>query len=355
MFRRFFILSAVFGLLLAAAASCSSHGEESSSAPAAGGVALSRRLLSEPSPRGGYAVRLYCTPGEPAVSGTVKLELECEYPSEATLTMPDFPQAQAENWIFRAAVDGTAHLTTPEKYCQTRTFILEPELLDSGDEYAVPGMTVRFTAPDGREIAIATGETRLSIPQPSPEQLAALAIDDTLPPSQHLYSPAERLLRRWPHFLAAALFISGAVAAWRYCHRRKRQSQIPELTAYERAMRELTALLEQRLPEQGAYKEYYTGLSAILRRYIENRFALHAPKLTTEEFLRELARHAETSLQSHRPLLQDFLTACDLVKFAAQIPGRDESARLAESCRQFISQTEPVTAQNAGEETDAKI
>ena len=41
-------------------------------------------------------------------------------------------------------------------------------------------------------------------------------------------------------------------------------------------------------PEAGRIKEFYQRISDILRHYIENRFGLHAPERTTEEFLVEL-------------------------------------------------------------------
>ena len=43
---------------------------------------------------------------------------------------------------------------------------------------------------------------------------------------------------------------------------------------------------------------------------------MHAPRLTTEEFLRDLVEVRETMLASHRALLGDFLEHCDLAKFA---------------------------------------
>ena len=62
----------------------------------------------------------------------------------------------------------------------------------------------------------------------------------------------------------------------------EREEKIP---AHEQAYRELERLLARELIEKGQVKEFYAGVSGVLRRYIENRFGLKAPERTTEEFL----------------------------------------------------------------------
>ena len=46
-------------------------------------------------------------------------------------------------------------------------------------------------------------------------------------------------------------------------------------------------------------------------------------------------------VQEHRELLQKFLTACDLVKFAAQVPGSPEIDGITHACRTFLDTTQP--------------
>ena len=52
-----------------------------------------------------------------------------------------------------------------------------------------------------------------------------------------------------------------------------------------------------------------------MRRYLEDRFELRAPELTTEEFL-DVAGSANRLSHDHQSLLRDFLRQADLVKFA---------------------------------------
>ncbi|MFZ0828276.1 MAG: DUF4381 family protein [Verrucomicrobiia bacterium] len=86
-------------------------------------------------------------------------------------------------------------------------------------------------------------------------------------------------------------------------------------------------------------REYCFEVSKIIRRYIEERFNLQAPQLTTEEFLRELAESPEVLLASHRALLGDFLQHCDLAKFAGWYYCRPDLEAMHLSAVEFVRQT----------------
>jgi hypothetical protein len=80
------------------------------------------------------------------------------------------------------------------------------------------------------------------------------------------------------------------------------------------------------------------AVSAALRRYIEARFALHAPTRATEEFLRELGQ-PESPLASHRDQLGDLLVHCDRVKFGAYGLSDPEIESLHQCGRRFVLAT----------------
>ena len=75
-----------------------------------------------------------------------------------------------------------------------------------------------------------------------------------------------------------------------------------------------------------------------MRQYIENRFGLHAPERTTEEFLDEL-RSSDALEEKFRPLLEEFLTHCDLVKFAEFQPTTADIQKMFDTTKQFIEAT----------------
>jgi hypothetical protein len=110
------------------------------------------------------------------------------------------------------------------------------------------------------------------------------------------------------------------------------------LSPHERAYQELERLIAQDLIEKGEIKPFYQEISLILRRYIENRFGIHAPELTTEEFLEGLK--TDTIFPAaYQNLLKNFLTHCDLVKFAAHQPTTEDIQNTFDSCKKFIEET----------------
>jgi len=86
-------------------------------------------------------------------------------------------------------------------------------------------------------------------------------------------------------------------------------------------------------------REYCFEVSKIIRRYIEERFNIQAPQLTTEEFLHELAGSPDALLASHRALLADFLQHCDLAKFAGWYYCRPDLEAMHLSAVEFVRQT----------------
>ena len=147
-------------------------------------------------------------------------------------------------------------------------------------------------------------------------------------------------LSPWLYFLmgvgATALALAGY---WLLRQRRKRaEKEAAAEPPHQVAMRELQRLLAEDLVEKGEAKLFYLRLSNILRRYIEDRFAIRAPEQTTEEFLDDLRRdNAFADLQ--KELLEEFLRHCDLVKFAEHQPSREEVDGAVNSCAQFIAET----------------
>src|SRR5207249_532712 len=96
------------------------------------------------------------------------------------------------------------------------------------------------------------------------------------------------------------IIVLGAIAWWLW--RRKKptaatESVVPP-TAFEIALAALQRLREEN-PPVGVF---YTRLSDVVRRYLEDRFQLRAPERTTEEFLYETSRNGLLSAE-HKELL----------------------------------------------------
>ena len=113
----------------------------------------------------------------------------------------------------------------------------------------------------------------------------------------------------------------------------------PKRPPQEIALDELRELVSEHLVEDGHLMEFYNRIQDILRRYIEARFGLMAPERTTEEFLTELKNSRNEALKAHDGLLQNFLTHCDMVRFATYAPEKQEIQATFNSCKEFILAT----------------
>ena len=93
---------------------------------------------------------------------------------------------------------------------------------------------------------------------------------------------------------------------------RREESTLPE----ERAERALCQIREKGWLEREEYEAFYLSLTEVVRCYLEEKYQLHAPEQTTEEFLQELTERGEFGFL--RELLCNFLSHADLVKFARE-------------------------------------
>lgn len=134
------------------------------------------------------------------------------------------------------------------------------------------------------------------------------------------------------------ILIAAAYAAWQWLQ----HGQYFEMTPGEIALQRLEEARPYMDPDQA--REYCFAVSQIIRRYLEAQCQLHAPRLTTEEFLRELAVGSETIAAPHRALLGEFLRHCDLAKFAGWQYSRPALAELHASATAFVRQLSAATA-----------
>ncbi|MGB2706334.1 MAG: BatD family protein [Candidatus Omnitrophota bacterium] len=139
--------------------------------------------------------------------------------------------------------------------------------------------------------------------------------------------------------------IAAAFARWAFLYMRKqRLAKTAEIAAkfpYEIAYERLRLLRAKGLPGKGRIEEYYVELSNIVRCYLEERFNLRAPEMTTEEFLAGL-KEEEKLARAHKNLLKEFLSHCDLVKFARYGPTPSERDLSFESAKKLVDKTREV-------------
>jgi len=158
----------------------------------------------------------------------------------------------------------------------------------------------------------------------------------------------------WLWWTLAGLVVAGAIAAWLWRrHRRQVEAAVivPPVPPHIRARQRLAeALLFISEPDR-----FCTAVSSTLRIYLEERFQLHAPERTTEEFLIELQSSPALNAEQKKSL-QGFLQSCDLVKFARLEPNETTLRELHDAALRLVDETQfEAVAQpgSAGPSADA--
>lgn len=119
---------------------------------------------------------------------------------------------------------------------------------------------------------------------------------------------------------------------------RARRRIADKKSAYDEAIAKLRALEQRGAPETEGADAWFVELSAIVRSYLEHRYDIRAPELTTEEFLQVASRAPELT-SGHRAQLTLFLERCDRVKFAGYRPDSQESIDSLSAARGFVEDT----------------
>lgn len=125
----------------------------------------------------------------------------------------------------------------------------------------------------------------------------------------------------------------------------------PKEPAHIIALRELKLMEEQREWDTDNHKLYFTKLVDILRNYIDGRFGIKAPELTSNQIMKEL-EESEYDFTKYNDTLRDFLFTSDLVKFAKNPSTSDENYRFLKFAIDFVEGTKPadVSEPNQGKQ-----
>ena len=128
-----------------------------------------------------------------------------------------------------------------------------------------------------------------------------------------------------------ASLVLGLWLGIRYIARRVKEHRMSPI---ERAWVELDRLLKKGLPGRGRYKDFYVELTMVVRRYVQRKYGVKAPHLTTEEFLREF----KDERRETRDELRKFLESADMVKFAGVEATPEMADEATDSAKNYLSQ-----------------
>lgn len=113
----------------------------------------------------------------------------------------------------------------------------------------------------------------------------------------------------------------------------------PPIPAHEWALHELNSLSATDAAGRDQIKAIYYRVSEIVREYIERRFNIAAPDMTTEEFLRATATRRRSALPFDPNQLAPFLEQCDIVKYAAYEAMPEDAANTIATAQDFVRAT----------------
>lgn len=293
---------------------------------------------------GPVTLTLHVAPTELAYTDRAKVVVEVTGDSSVTLEIVEYDREKPHlehQYEYRLTRGERKSAPPTQDGIVARRFEYDVQFFAPG-EFEFPGASVKIAAVDAisgesRELKTESVTVRAkdSSAKPlTPEELRKLT---ALPPVEL----KEGWGSRW--WIATGLATLAAASMLLLRRRGPRVVVVPTIPPHEWARRELSLLRSDRLVERGLIQEFYYRVSGVVRGYIERRFAVSAPEMTTEEFL-VAAAHDGRFGPEHTGELQQFLTACDLVKYARQIPSAAEADQVLSAAGGFVERT---TAQEA--------
>lgn len=224
------------------------------------------------------------------------------------------------------------------------TYLLKQRLLvtgfDSG-QYYIPSFAFQVMDKNGHATELYTDSILIRV--------ATVAVDTTkaFKPIKDIVAVKSSWLDHWKLILAIILLLGLLVFVWYYFIKNRKtkipeKAKVPPEKAHEKAIRQLQELKDKHLPEQGKVKEYYSGLSDIIRTYLEERYGITAMEQTTDELLAFLKKQndSRTELRKVRPELKMILRTADLAKFAKANPLPDEQHACMTAALEVIKRTQ---------------
>ena len=297
-----------------------------------GGVREAQFEVDKVYERGPATVHVRLDRTKLSIAETVLLQFEATLEPGYKIEMPKVDRV-LENFGIVDWDNLGERLDAKNNVVTTYQYKLEPFL--SGN-YEIPAFTFEFhdANDSGTKHELASEPIAVEVTSLLGDDRAKLVIED-IEGVVEMPRPA----RRWWLWSLAVLGVAAVPAGWLLL-RNRRARQVVRIfkSAHEIAYLRLRALVASNLIDQGKIKEFYEQISGILRHYIEDRFDLHAPERTTEEFLAEL-RFAKVLGASDKQALEEFLTHCDLVKFAKHEPTTEQIQRTFDLVKDFIERT----------------
>lgn len=288
---------------------------------------------------GPVEVRSALSPSNPRIGDQVTFTLEIQAAEGVEILSPEFGGSFSGQFDI-VSFTPRSKILDDGSSLQTQTY--ELQLMTSG-EHSIAPISVEFVdnrpgqkpAPDDFDAyELLTDRIDFEVESFLPES----ASNDLKPPLPALELPSERRFTSYAlPMLAAALLLAACVGAFLWANQRKRSKKA---NAYEIARNRLVRLLNDRSSPDPALsiEQFFVEISGIIRRYLEDRFEVRAPDLTTDEFLQLAASNSDLT-REHQSLLGEFLQQADVVKFAGIQASAEDVRRSSDLAVRFLEET----------------
>lgn len=172
-----------------------------------------------------------------------------------------------------------------------------------------------------------------------------------VPPIEVPYKLGEfKHLILWSLLVAFILILIALAIIYFNAKQREQRIEEVKIPAHILALGELGDLESLKLIEAERVKDFYSSLSDILRRYLENRYHFLALESTTDEILKALKEHLYKTQNIKE--IDEFLRDADLVKFAKAHPEEHRHQQYFNFVKDFVLETKLIEELDKEEAND---
>ncbi len=183
---------------------------------------------------------------------------------------------------------------------------------------------------------------------------------DTLKQNLYAIKPLQAVAKNYDQLIAqivlgllGTLLILGLLYVYIFQKKRK-EERLKALPPFEKALEELEELAATNPALQEEFKDYYSKLTDVVRRYLEEEAKIDALESTSDQLLLKLEALRETgdlilekeTLKSFRTVLQN----ADLVKFAKSLPDVRHADADRNTIKAIVIETQEVLPEPTEEE-----
>lgn len=150
----------------------------------------------------------------------------------------------------------------------------------------------------------------------------------------------------WWLWLLGLLLAGGAVLVWWLIVKKGKLKRVaavfrkPPEPPFDKAIRRLNEIRQQRLAQSGNDKQYFTELTDVLRTYLNGRFGIYAMEMTSKQIIESMEANTDTA--AFTAAITPVLELADIVKFAKMRTTVDENQSAYAEVRKFVELTKPV-------------